>query len=89
MNSPFFSRESLVHFIKNNSNFVPQGILRKYIAYARQYVRPRLTSEAQSVLLKFYLELRERKEKIGNIPIFFRTLEALIRLTLVNITIFF
>ncbi|XP_051167123.1 DNA helicase MCM8-like [Leptopilina boulardi] len=75
-------KESLVHFIKNNSNFVPQGILRKYIAYARQYVRPRLTSEAQSVLLKFYLELRERKEKIGNIPIFFRTLEALIRLTL-------
>lgn len=75
-------KEALVDFIKNNSNLIPQGILRKYIAYARQYVRPRLSIEAENVLEEFYLSMRERQGKIGNIPIFFRTLEGLIRLTL-------
>lgn len=74
-------KESLAHFMKINKDLVPQGTLRKYIAYARQYVRPRVSEAAKSVLKEFYLDLRQRQEKLGNIPIFFRTLEALIRLT--------
>ena len=39
---------------------VPGDMLRKYIAYARKYVSPRLTPEACRVLQSFYLELRQR-----------------------------
>ena len=39
---------------------LPVQLLRKYIAYARQYVRPRLSDEACEVLQAFYLKLREQ-----------------------------
>ena len=41
---------------------VPGDMLRKYIAYARKYVSPKLTPEACRVLQSFYLELRQRWE---------------------------
>lgn len=60
---------------------IPQSILRTYISYARQYVKPKLTIEAAAVLQEYYLELRSKIKQFGNIPIFNRQLEALIRLT--------
>ncbi|KAJ1728241.1 hypothetical protein LPJ61_004140 [Coemansia biformis] len=37
---------------------IPPTLLRKYVAYARKYVQPRLSPEATSKLRDFYLELR-------------------------------
>ncbi|XP_064477165.1 DNA helicase MCM8-like [Ornithodoros turicata] len=58
---------------------VPPELLRKYIAYARQYVHPSLSTECSSILRKFYLELR-RTCQGDCIPVTTRQLESLIRL---------
>ncbi|CAG9796545.1 unnamed protein product [Diatraea saccharalis] len=62
---------------------LPLVLLRKYIAYARRYVHPKLSTEAANVLQNFYLELRHNHQ--GNsqdgTPITTRQLEACIRLT--------
>ncbi|XP_044010007.1 DNA helicase MCM8-like [Aphidius gifuensis] len=64
-----------------DQEIVPQPMLRKYIAYARQYVKPKLSIEAAKLLQDYYLSLREMNNIFGSLPIFHRQLEALIRLT--------
>jgi DNA helicase MCM8 len=60
---------------------VPVHLLRKYIAYARQYAHPTLSREAAGVLREFYLQLR-RNAGTGEIsvPITSQQLESLVRL---------
>ncbi|KAM4842250.1 DNA helicase MCM8 isoform 1-T3 [Thomomys bottae] len=60
---------------------IPHLLLRKYIGYARQYVYPRLSTEAAQVLQDFYLELRKQSQRLSSSPITTRQLESLIRLT--------
>eukprot|EP00897_Mesotaenium_endlicherianum_P006340 jgi/Mesen1/5734/ME000029S05042 len=59
---------------------LPPGLLRKYIAYARQHVVPRLSQEAREVMQKFYLQLREHSNAADGTPITARQLESLVRL---------
>nr|XP_045013632.1 DNA helicase MCM8 isoform X2 [Jaculus jaculus] len=60
---------------------IPHQLLRKYVGYARQYVYPRLSTEAAQVLQEFYLELRKQNQHLNTSPITTRQLESLIRLT--------
>ncbi|KAI8868876.1 MCM-domain-containing protein [Ramicandelaber brevisporus] len=60
---------------------VPHPLLRKYIAYARKYVHPRLTGEAAKTIQNFYLELRSKYRGENTTPITTRQLESLIRLS--------
>ncbi|KAK3887660.1 hypothetical protein Pcinc_008244 [Petrolisthes cinctipes] len=60
---------------------IPHQLLRKYICYARKYVRPKLTGGAAKVLQQFYLDLRQRHHNTNAAPITTRQLESLIRLT--------
>ncbi|CAH2102440.1 unnamed protein product [Euphydryas editha] len=60
---------------------LPLVLLRKYIAYARRYVHPKLSKEAANVLQDFYLELRHKHQNNDGAPITTRQLEACIRLT--------
>lgn len=60
---------------------IPHQLLRKYIGYARQYVYPRLSTEAAQILQDFYLELRKQSQRLNSSPITTRQLESLIRLT--------
>lgn len=56
-------------------------LLRKYIAYARKNVNPRLTDEANQVLREFYVSTRNSNtEEQAPVPITARQLEAIIRL---------
>ncbi|XP_014236906.1 DNA helicase MCM8-like [Trichogramma pretiosum] len=66
---------------RNSNEVVPMNILRKYIAYARQYVKPKLTQESAVILQKYYLSLRKNMDSAVNITPCNRQLEALIRLT--------
>lgn len=64
---------------------IPRELLRKYIAYARANVQPRLTPEAKNRLLEFYLSLRDKSARVqemgpGPIAITARQLESLVRL---------
>lgn len=60
---------------------LPPQCLKKYIAYARRYVHPRLSREAALVLQKFYLELRAQHQTQDCVPITTRQLESMVRLT--------
>ena len=56
-------------------------LLRKYIAYARKNVNPKLTDEANEILKEFYVSTRNSNpEEQGAVPITARQLEAIIRL---------
>ncbi|MDE1823282.1 MAG: minichromosome maintenance protein MCM [Candidatus Micrarchaeota archaeon] len=55
-------------------------ILRKYIAYARRHIRPRLGPEASKRIQDYYIELRKLSMKQGATIITPRQIEGLIRL---------
>ncbi|XP_076165854.1 DNA helicase MCM8-like isoform X2 [Ptiloglossa arizonensis] len=74
-------RDRLTFSVIENINIIPQSVLRKYISYAQQYVKPKLTKKAAAVLQNYYLELRSRNDKFGGLSIYNRQLEAMIRLT--------
>lgn len=62
---------------------LPAALVRDYIAYAREYCKPKLTPEAASVLKDYYMKLRYPSgatAAIDTVPITTRQLEALIRL---------
>lgn len=66
-------------------SIIPTITLRKYIAYARQKIRPRLDKEAIKEIENFYVDLRNRpvasEGAMRPIPISARQLEALIRMS--------
>lgn len=63
---------------------IPTKLLRKYIAYARQRVKPVLTDAALEEIKRYYVEMRnkagEAEGGMKAIPISPRQLEALVRL---------
>merc|ERR1719348_1027322 len=64
-----------------NVDPVPPQCLKKYIAYARRYVQPKLLPAAAKVLQTFFLELRAQHQTADSTPITTRQLESMIRLT--------
>ncbi|KAK4272902.1 hypothetical protein QN277_021395 [Acacia crassicarpa] len=67
---------------QRDSDFVPlpTQLLRKYVAYARNYVFPRMSKPAAEILQKFYLKLRDHNTSADGTPITARQLESLVRL---------
>ncbi|KAJ3209863.1 DNA replication licensing factor mcm8 [Entophlyctis luteolus] len=59
---------------------VPLSLLRKYIAYSKQYVHPKISRDAALVLQEFYLTLRTKYRSIDSTPITTRQLESMMRL---------
>ncbi|MEM2006489.1 MAG: minichromosome maintenance protein MCM [Sulfolobales archaeon] len=72
-----------VHSTEGARAEVSPDLLRKYIAYARKYVKPKLTDEAKKIIENYYIELRKRSASDPNAPLAITTrqLEALIRLS--------
>ena len=64
---------------------IPRDLLRKYVAYAKQRIRPMLTDEAVDEIKRFYVELRNMpisaEGAVRPIPISARQLQALIRMS--------
>lgn len=65
---------------------LPASLIRDYVAYAREYCKPKLTPEAAQVLKDYFMELRYpqnggRRRQQDSVPITTRQLEALIRLS--------
>ncbi|MET1101227.1 MAG: minichromosome maintenance protein MCM [Pyrodictiaceae archaeon] len=61
---------------------IPPDLLKKYISYARRYIRPKLTPSAMKLIEDFYVEMRKLgiESAESPVPITARQLEALIRL---------
>ena len=62
------------------TRIIDPDLLKKYIAYARRHVAPKLTEEAKKLLLDFFVEMR--KKSVGS-PVLItpRQLEALVRIS--------
>ncbi|MBT4376669.1 minichromosome maintenance protein MCM [archaeon] len=63
---------------------IDRDLFRKYIAYARQRVQPKLTTEAVEKMKEFYVGLRNRPmiegQEMRTIPISARQLNSLVRM---------
>ncbi|MCC7553617.1 MAG: minichromosome maintenance protein MCM [Methanobacteriaceae archaeon] len=60
---------------------IESDLLRKYIAYARKNINPKLSDEAITILKEFYVSTRNSSpEEDSPVPITARQLEAIIRL---------
>ncbi|KAG0284911.1 DNA replication licensing factor mcm8 [Linnemannia gamsii] len=78
MNRPLEERLRMTS--EDNMELIPLPLLRKYIAYARQYVHPRLSREAAATLQEFYLMLRTKYRSPDGTPVTTRQLESMIRM---------
>ncbi|QGR18791.1 minichromosome maintenance protein MCM [Stygiolobus azoricus] len=73
-----------VHGNRNNTQSVIDiDLLKKYIAYARKNVSPKLSEEAKKLLQDFFVEMRRKSVESVDSPIMItpRQLEALIRIS--------
>ncbi len=70
--------------IESKQPEIASGLLRKYIAYAKQHCKPKLTPGAVEELKNFYVNLRSAGASEGGdikaVPISARQLQALVRL---------
>eukprot|EP01118_Nematostelium_gracile_P001084 TRINITY_DN1109_c0_g1_i1.p1 TRINITY_DN1109_c0_g1~~TRINITY_DN1109_c0_g1_i1.p1 ORF type:complete len:629 (+),score=144.99 TRINITY_DN1109_c0_g1_i1:341-2227(+) len=78
-------KDSIVHRLKlprGTEGFEPIHplLLRKYIAYAKKHIHPKLTPGACRAIQDFYLVLRDKHRSADGTPITTRQLESLIRL---------
>jgi len=66
----------------NKVNIIEIDLLKKYIAYARKNVTPKLSEEAKVLLQDFFVEMRKKSNETPDSPIIItpRQLEALIRI---------
>jgi len=78
-----------MHVLREHQKEAPEtliatNLLRKYVAYAKQKINPKLSSEAVDELKNFYVDLRNKpvssKSAMRPIPISARQLQALIRM---------
>lgn len=60
---------------------LPEGFIRKYIAYARKNISPVLTKAATDRIKEYYVELRRMGQQAGAVPITPRQIEGLIRMS--------
>jgi replicative DNA helicase Mcm len=72
------------HMKSGESMMIPRELFRKYVAYAKQRVKPELSDEAVQEIKTFYVELRNKPVSVEGalrpIPISARQLQALIRM---------
>lgn len=68
---------------KSNDVEISTELLRKYIAYAKQNIKPELTQTAINEIKNYFLKLRSGSSKTGvrSVPISARQLEGLVRLS--------
>ncbi|GAA5836759.1 hypothetical protein JCM9279_007653 [Rhodotorula babjevae] len=63
-----------------DADLIPQDLLRKYIQYARDRVKPALQMMDQEKISRLYSELRRESLSTGSYPITVRHLESMIRM---------
>ena len=72
------------HMLDGNEMLIERDLFRKYVAYAKQRVKPKLGEEAAMEVKNFYVNLRNKpvasESAMRPIPISARQLQALVRL---------
>ncbi len=75
--------ENLIERLRwvSKERFIPLNVIRDYVAYAREYCKPRLTRKAANILHNYFMTLRQEQRRNDRIPVTTRQLETLIRLS--------
>jgi replicative DNA helicase Mcm len=68
----------------DDAEYFEKDLLRKYIAYARRAIFPKLMPAASNKIKEFYVELRRKSKDVGAVAITPRYLEGLVRLAEAN-----
>lgn len=85
-----FVIESHIKHHPNNENVqdqevnpleIPQDLLKKYIVYSKENVRPKITNMDQDKIAKMYAQLRQESLATGSLPITVRHIESVIRMS--------
>ncbi|PPQ79936.1 hypothetical protein CVT25_003008, partial [Psilocybe cyanescens] len=63
-----------------DADIIPQDVLRKYIMYAKEKIRPKLFDLDQDKLARLFADLRRESMATGSYPITVRHLESMIRM---------
>ncbi|XP_023215123.1 DNA replication licensing factor mcm2-like isoform X2 [Centruroides sculpturatus] len=63
-----------------NADIISQDLLKKYILYAKEKIRPKLHNMDQNKIAKMYSELRRESMATGSVPITVRHIESMIRI---------
>ncbi|KAI0743424.1 MCM-domain-containing protein [Daedaleopsis nitida] len=63
-----------------DADIIPQDLLRKYIMYAKEKVRPKLYDMDQEKLARLFSDLRRESLATGSYPVTVRLLESMIRM---------
>ncbi|KAG6845873.1 MCM DNA helicase complex subunit [Tephrocybe sp. NHM501043] len=63
-----------------DEDIIPQDVLRKYIMYAKEKIRPKLYDLDQEKLSRLFADLRRESMATGSYPITVRHLESMIRM---------
>jgi len=71
--------------VSRSKRRIKDELLKKYVAYAKENIKPMLTDKAIKKISQFYVDLRNtnsgNEEEISSIPISARQLEAIVRLS--------
>ena len=67
--------------VLGDNNLLTRDFIRKYVAYAKRSVTPKLSAKAVKRLEDFYVEIRSHGDVESAIPITVRQLESLVRLS--------
>lgn len=65
----------------DESELLPQELLKKYIFYARKFVHPKLTDVDKDKIADFYSVIRKFSSSVGGIPIGIRHIESMLRMS--------
>ncbi|CRK87607.1 CLUMA_CG001403, isoform A [Clunio marinus] len=60
---------------------LPQDLLKKYIVYSKENVRPKLSNMDQDKIAQMYSQLRQESLATGSLPITVRHIESVIRMS--------
>jgi len=65
----------------DNVDLIPHDLLKKYIIYAKRFLRPKLSEIDQDKVTQFYADIRRESNIVGGIPIAVRHIESVIRMS--------
>lgn len=67
--------------INENKEKMPQDLLKKYLIYARRFIKPKLSEIDKDKIMNFYADIRRESSVAGGIPIAVRHIESVIRMS--------
>jgi DNA replication licensing factor MCM2 len=62
-------------------DIIEQPVLKKYLIYAKRFIKPKLSEIDQNKITQFYADIRRESNTVGGIPIAVRHIESVIRMS--------